>query len=286
MRAISRRAFLEMGVGAAAGPLSGARARAAQPSRPSFPYGAGLSFLGENPSDVASSGLSAFISDVSAGEQIKQPDGSSRFVRSFDACARAITDQRRRLEAGSIPGAFLATKGSQIAEAHRTGRTAVFFQFQGCEPIGEALWRLDLFHALGLRVLQITHHHDNAWGGGAIEKHWSGLSTVGRAGVERLNALGIIPDLSHGSDLTALDVLRVSRRPVVVSHGAARAIVNNARCTSDAVIRGVARSGGMMGIFMMTFWLTNDPVPTVDALHRADQARHQRRGARCGRHRE
>jgi membrane dipeptidase len=136
---------------------------------------------------------------------------------------------------------------------------------QGCEPIGEALWRLDLFHALGLRVLQITHHHDNAWGGGAIEKQWSGLSTVGRAGVERLNALGIIPDLSHGSDLTALDVLRLSRRPVVVSHGAARAIVNNARCTSDDVIRGVASSGGMMGIFMMTFWLTNDPVPTVDA---------------------
>jgi hypothetical protein len=71
MRAISRRAFLEMGVGAAAGPLSVARARAAQPSRPSFPYVDGLSFLGENPSDVASSGLSAFISDVS--QRLVQP---------------------------------------------------------------------------------------------------------------------------------------------------------------------------------------------------------------------
>jgi membrane dipeptidase len=250
---------------AAALPFRRSAPTGGQARRPAFPYVDGLTFFSQNPADIAASGLSAFISDVSAGEQVKQADGSTRYFRSFEACARSITQQKRRLDTGQVPGAFLATRGAEIAGAHRAGRTAVFFQFQGCEPIGDALWRLDLFHALGLRVLQITHHHDNAWGGGAIERHWSGLTTVGRAGVERMQALGIMPDLSHGSDLTALDVLRMSTRPVIVSHGAARAIVNNARCTSDAVIRGVADSGGLIGIFMMSFWLTNDPRPSVDA---------------------
>ena len=58
----------------------------------------------------------------------------------------------------------------------------------------------------------------------------------------------------------------------MISHGAARAFVANARCAPDEVIRGVGQSGGVMGIFMMTMWLTTDPQPTVDAYVR--QIRH------------
>src|SRR5687767_11646466 len=108
--------------------------------RPKIPYVDGLSFLSPDPADVARSGLTAFICDVSAGEQVKTTDGSVKFYRSFDACARSITGMRRRLFAGGIPGAFLATRGSDVDEAWKSGRTAVFFQFQGCEPIGDQLW--------------------------------------------------------------------------------------------------------------------------------------------------
>ena len=227
-----------------------------------FPYVDGLSFLGPA-ADIAASGLSALICDVSAAERLKTDDGSIKYFRSFEACARSLTSMRRELNGGKLPGVFLATRGSEIREAHRAGRTAVFFQFQGCEPIGDDLTRLELFYELGLRVLQITHHNNNAWGGGAIEKAWTGLTKTGMEGVERLNALGIIPDLSHVSDVTSLDVLRVSKRPVILSHGAARALVNNARCASDEVIKGVANSGGAVGIFMMSFWLTTDQTPTA-----------------------
>ena len=87
-----------------------------------------------------------------------------------------------------------------------------------------------------------------------------------------MNSLNIIPDLSHSSDQTGLDTLKTSKKPVILSHGAARALVNNARCAPDEVIRGIADSGGVMGIFMMSFWLTNDAVPTVDSL--ISQIRH------------
>ena len=84
--------------------------------------------------------------------------------------------------------------------------------------------------------------------------------------VERMNSLGVIPDLSHASDKTALDVLGKSSKPVVISHGAARALVDNPRCAPDAVLRGVGESGGVVGIFMMSCWLTTAAKPTVEHL--------------------
>jgi membrane dipeptidase len=179
---------------------------------------------------------------------------------------------RRRLREESSRGLFLATRGSQAAEAFRSRRTAVFFQFQGCEPLGEDLSRLDLFYELGLRIQQITHHNQNPFGGGALDKNPTGLTKLGFEGLERMNELGIIPDISHASDLTSLDVIRRSRKPVILSHGAARALVRNARCAPDEVIRGVAESGGVTGIFMMSFWLTEDAEPQVD--HYIRQIRH------------
>lgn len=266
----TRREFLKQALAVSA--IAAARAHLGAAEKPRFPYVDGLSFFSSDSADLERSGLSAFICDVSSAEQVKTTDGSVKFFRSFDACARSMTQMRRALSDGKMPGAFLATKGSQIRDAYQSGRTAVFFQFQGCEPIGDQLWRVELFYELGLRVLQITHHNNNPWGGGAIEKEWSGLTKVGFEGIERLNALRIIPDLSHASHLTGLDVLRTSTRPVIISHGGARALVPSARCAPDEVIRGVAASGGMMGIFMMSMWLTTDPQPTVDAYIR--QIRH------------
>lgn len=264
-----RRDFLKRSATAAAA-LPFARLTLGGNEKPPFPYVDGLSAMSPA-ADIAASGLSAFILDISAGQLLKTDDGSMRFFRSFEASLRSITGMRRELNGGRVTGAFLATRGSEIRRAYNEGQTAIFFQFQSCEPIGEDLSRLDVFYELGLRVLQITHHNNNAWGGGAIERTWTGLTKIGMEGVARLNTLGIIPDLAHVSDKASLDVLRISTRPVIVSHGAARALVNNARCTSDEVIRGVAASGGAIGIFMLSFWLTRDPVPSVEAYVRQIQ---------------
>lgn len=270
---VNRREFMRSAGAVAAVPLA-VRYAAAQDSPESapFPFVDGLSFLPESSQEVRQSGLSAFFLDVSAPEAIKTDDGSIRYYRSFEACARSITRMRRRLRTADWSSLFLGRRAEDVREAHRTGRTAVFFQFQGCEPLGEDLTRLDLFYELGLRILQITHHNDNPFGGGALEAHPKGLSQLGFDCVTRMNEMGIIPDISHSSNQTALDTLKASNRPVILSHGAAREIVRNARCATDEVIRGVADSGGVMGIFMMSFWLTLRPQPTVEDYVR--QIRH------------
>ena len=232
--------------------------------RPPTVFIDGLSFLSSDLEEMRASGLSAFLLDCSKAEQLETRDGSIRFIRTFDTCLRSIVSVRRRLR--THPDGFLALRGSEIQDAYRTSRTAVFLQMQGCEPFESDLSRIDLFHELGLRVLQLTHHNDNPFAGGALEPRWTGLTELGRHGVEKLNELGILPDLSHASDPTARDVLEMSTGPVIVSHGAARAIVENARCTPDSIIRGIADSGGVFGVFMVSFWLTREPRPTVEAL--------------------
>lgn len=258
----SRRRFLESTLATAVALPAVAQTKL---EKTDMPYVDGLC-LGvlSKPEEIRAAGLSGLLADVSSGEMIKDSDGSQRFQRTFEACSRSIVAARQRLR--KLDNVFLATDGRQIGEAFKRGRTAVFLQIQGGgEAVGEDLSRIDLFRELGLRVLQITHHHNNPLGGGGLERAPSGLTKLGFEAVERMNALGVIADLSHASDQTSLDVLKTSKQPVIISHGAARALVNNARCAPDEVIRGVANSGGVMGIFMMSFWLTTDPVPTIES---------------------
>jgi len=237
-----------------------------------YPFVDGLCLdIPDDPAQMKASGLSGFIFDASAVAEVKTPDGSPKWLRNYAETLKRIAAVRAQLRRS--PNVFLATDGRDIDKAFREGKTAVFLQVQGGgEIVDTDLDRIDVLREMGLRVLQMTHHHDNALAGGGIEKNPSGLTKLGHEAVARLNASGIIPDLSHASDQTALDTAKASKRPVILSHGAARAFVNNARCAPDNVIRAIADTGGVMGVFMMSFWLTTDPTPTVE--HYVQHIRH------------
>ena len=246
----------------------------AQPTakKNAYPFVDGLCLdIPDDPAQLTNSGLSGFLFDASAVAEVKTPDGSPKWLRNYAETLKRVAGVRAQLRRS--PSAFLATDGREIERAFKEGKTAVFLQVQGGgEIVDTDLDRIDVLREMGLRVLQMTHHHNNALAGGGIEKIPSGLTKLGYDAVARLNAAGIIPDLSHASDQTALDTAKASKKPVILSHGAARAFVNNARCASDNVIRAIADTGGVMGVFMMSFWLTMEPIPTVD--HYVQHVRH------------
>ncbi len=221
----------------------------------------GLSFLPEDLADIRAAGLTAMICDVSEVQEVKDVQGIPRYLRTFEVNDAALDKAAARLRSSEY--GFVALKGSDIG---RRPGCAAFLQFQSCEPVGTDLSRIARFHGKGLRILQFTHHNNNLFAGGALERVQSGLTALGREGLSEMNRLRILPDVSHGSEPTMLEAAKSSRTPIVISHGACRAIVDHPRCASDAAIRAVADRGGMMGIFMMSFWLTRDPVPTVDHL--------------------
>lgn len=233
----------------------------------------GLSFLPDDLADVPASGLDAFLCDISAIETIEQADGTLNYKRTYKACMESIQQAAKRVI--EHPDILLqGLTGRDIQLARESNRTAVFFQIQGADCVEEDneanQWaRVDEFHRQGLRALQLTHHYGNTFAGGALDNDANGglnkpLTAHGRALIEKLNHANILVDVSHSSAQTALDVAKLSRAPIVQSHGAARGIVKHARCSPDEVIRAIADSGGVFGVFMMSFWLTNNAVPTVD----------------------
>ena len=233
----------------------------------------GLSFLPDDLADVRASGLDAFLCDISAIETIEQADGTLNYKRTYKACLDSIQQAAKRVS--EHPDILLqGLTGRDIQLARESNRTAVFFQIQGADCVEDDSdanqWaRVNEFHRQGLRALQLTHHYGNTFAGGALDNDANGglnkpLTNHGRALIAKLNQANILIDVSHSSAQTALDVAKLSRAPIVQSHGAARGIVKHARCSPDEVIRAIANSGGVFGVFMMSFWLTNKAVPTIN----------------------
>ena len=222
-------------------------------------YADGLSFLPEDMKDISTSRIGAMICDVSQVEEVKDPDGTPRYLRTFARNDTAIDAAIALVSARS--DVFIAKRGTEIGT--RAG-CAAFFQFQSCETIGSDLSRIERFHTKGLRVLQFTHHNNNLFAGGCLEVKPSGLTAIGIDGLVEMNRLRVLPDVSHGSEATMLEAAERSTTPIIYSHGACRAIVDHPRCISDKAIRAIASRGGTVGTFMMSFWLTTKAVPTPD----------------------
>ena len=98
-----------------------------------------------------------------------------------------------------------------------------------------------------------SHFFDNAFGGSAHGLEKGGLTDAGREMLRRMEARGMLVDVAHASAATIDDVLAMAARPVVASHTGVRGVADNARNLSDDHLRGIAATGGLVGI---GFWPT------------------------------
>jgi membrane dipeptidase len=99
-----------------------------------------------------------------------------------------------------------------------------------------------------VRSLGLTYTDDNALGSGSGASTDEGLTAFGFQVVRRMNDLGIIVDVSHAGDRTALNAIDASHRPAIISHTGARAVWAIDRNKPDTVIKACAAGGGVVGI--------------------------------------
>ena len=102
-------------------------------------------------------------------------------------------------------------------------------------------------------MVGLAHFFDNAVAGSAHGIEKGGLTALGRELVAELEGRRIVVDLAHSSRATIDDVLTLAQRPVVASHTGVRGVADNARNLPDEQLRGIAATGGMVGI---GFWPT------------------------------
>ena len=171
----------------------------------------------------------------------------SHFEGDFETSCEQLAGWHARLGQPDSPWR-LVENAADIAAARADGKVGLIMGWQNMRPIGDALDRLALFHRLGLRIMQPTYNFRNFMGDGCLEPDDGGLSALGGRAVAAMNALGIAIDLSHVGERTARDVVEASEKPVLITHANARAVSNNPRNKSDALIAAVAQSGGTVGV--------------------------------------
>ena len=187
-------------------------------------------------------------------------------ARALHLAARAADLERRSA------GAFTLIRSRDDLRRHRAARgadrarTAGLLAIEGAHALDDDVANIDGLFAAGYRMMSPSHFFDTAFGGSAHGLAKGGLTAAGRRMVERMEALGMAVDVAHASAATIDDILAMATRPVVASHTGVRGIADNARNLSDAQLRGIARTGGLVGI---GFWDTACGGPDVAAIARS-----------------
>jgi microsomal dipeptidase-like Zn-dependent dipeptidase len=138
---------------------------------------------------------------------------------------------------------------------------------EGLQDIEGKLANLDRLYAAGFRMAGLAHFFDNEVAGSMHGVAKGGLTPLGRQAVRRMEQLGMIVDIAHSSHRSVAEILATARRPVVSSHGGVQAVCKVNRNLTDDEIRGLARTGGVVGI---GYWdaaiCSTDPRKVVDAI--------------------
>ena len=141
----------------------------------------------------------------------------------------------------------------QAARALRPGVTAGLLSIEGAHALDGDPANVEVVADAGFRMMSPSHFFDNTFGGSAHGLVKGGLTGAGREMIGRMEARGMIVDVAHASAATIDDVLAMAARPVVASHTGVRGVADNTRNLTDAHLRGIAATGGVVGI---GFWPT------------------------------
>ena len=190
--------------------------------------------------------------------------------------ARATFEQidvvNRMLAAYPDAFAFAAT-ADDVERLHREGRIASLIGIEGGYSIADSMGLLRQFFEAGVRYMTLTHSATTSWADSATDApQHDGLTPFGEAVVREMNRLGMLVDLSHVSEATMMDAIRVSAAPVIFSHSSARAVTNHPRNVPDSVLRLMPEDGGVV---MVTFvpGFVNEDVRAHGAAMAAERAR-------------
>lgn len=181
----------------------------------------------------------------------------------------------------------IAKSAADIRRIKREGKISLTIGWQEADLFvmkGESDWwskppktTMRLFYDLGLRVCGLIYNLTNAFAGGCLDPH-IGLTKAGRSIVSQMQSLGILVDVGgHTGEQSSLDIIAMAERPVVCTHSNIAALNANPRNTSDRVIEGIAKTGGLFGVsaidpFMS--WGRDDVGKRKEPRRRADLKRY------------
>jgi membrane dipeptidase len=153
-----------------------------------------------------------------------------------------------------------------IYQAKKENKLGLIFHFQGSLPFEKDLNNIEVFYHLGIRMVQLCYNTRDLVGDGCAERTDTGLSEYGLKVIAELDRLGIVVDCSHTGCKTTMEAIEASSKPVIISHGNARAVCDSFRNLGDDQIKAIAKNGGVIGLNGYPAFVAKKDKPTVDDL--------------------
>lgn len=180
----------------------------------------------------------------------------------------------RELEGKAAPYARLARNGKDLDRMVHTipkqspdYRVAVVHALEGGHSLGGDLKALDVFAKRGVAIIGLTHFFNKGVASAANAYPYfpdansapahQGLSEFGRLVLKRMEELGIIVDITHCTSTAVADVLEAAQKPLIATHSSVRTLGDHPYSLSDEHVQEIARRGGIIGIILYPYVLSN-----------------------------
>lgn len=215
-----------------------------------------------------SGGVVGMLATVASDRPAGSPAHFDRLLASLDWMDRLVARHRSLTKVGS---------SADYRRAVASGATALVPAIEGGDQLDYSLDNLRRAYGQGLRSIGLVYDHHNRFGDGAMVQQGSsdaataangGLTPLGRQWIAELNRLGVLVDLSHASERTALQAMQASAAPVIFSHSGARALADTPRNLSDEALRALARNGGIVMVTFVPYVTTSEHWRWYDAGER------------------
>jgi membrane dipeptidase len=203
-----------------------------------------------------------YLKLLRTGVRVFHPAVEPNEPNAYEAALRWTTGWNRFL--GAHPEYLVRMdSAADFERAGAEGKIGILIGFQNADHFRTAA-DVETFHKVGQRVSQLTYNSRNRLGCGCKEAQDDGLTSYGAEIVAAMNRVGMVVDISHSAERTSLDAIRLSRRPVLITHSNCRALVAHPRCKSDKVIKAMAERGGVMGITVIPAFVKSGQPARID----------------------
>jgi membrane dipeptidase len=148
----------------------------------------------------------------------------------------------------------LVTSSAELEKAVKDKKLAAMIGVEGGHMIENDLSKLDNLYKRGVRYMTLTWNNSNPWATSAMFETSDstnapkGLTDFGKEVVKKMNALGMMIDISHVGEKTFYDVIAATTKPVIASHSSAYALAPVFRNLKDDQIKAVTKNGGVIHV--------------------------------------
>jgi membrane dipeptidase len=214
---------------------------------------------------MVAGGLDGGFFAVYTAQNARTPEGRAQ---ARDAAIIRAVEIHEMLAAH--PKEFLLALTPADARAiNAAGKKFVFISMENGVPFGQDLTLMDTFYKLGVRIMSPIHFLNNDLGDSSTDPkgpEWKGLSPEGVEFVKRANAMGVLIDQSHASDLVLDQILSLSKAPIILTHSGVKAVYNHSRNIDDDRLRALAKAGGVIQLNAYNAYMIDIPKdPARDA---------------------